>query len=678
MQICWSDIERRPGIIEIDMLLSKVLEMYPNSVHKEEKSLLTSSDDFDKKWEVLSPNSTPNLDVHSDSVLLGMGEDYNVNTSKLLSPSLNNLHGSLDNLLGKSHFSLDDSIENNWDSISASECFIEGRSLSNYYKDIKSISSGSETEEENWKEKVENGTYTEKVRVKSKSITDLMVLTHIDYCESESETPFSSINYRVNYKTSRTGSSKSDCPYMSFGSESNLLNIQNNITKVNEELKKFHEEYSCSQLMPDRCTSESKIIPQNNYSFETENYILNDNASRFYEMNVQPQVFNLFNVTIDNLPYVNNKLNNYITYTNLSENVILNKERNYYSEVCANSQLSNSDDRLCDNSVSTSVDSILGAKHESHLCKDNCIHVGIENNQNNNIVKSEEDVAENHFNPINNILLHNDEEFDGVLKDESLSKSQGNIFIHMEHISVKEKSQVMNLEENSNKIIDLNNEISLRCNSSFIPFILYKNVPLKIKLLNFSSITLFNITIDPFDKKYGGHLMHWKTFLLKTELIKEELNIGSKSGLKSILIHTQINRVICKMPKLLSNYSSETEMNNVGLENSVPHNEGNENLDYSLETWDNFLEKAFNKQKEQDDRFYYEYKSMIFPNEDFFSSVNYIEPCMSTTCKSVVKNDDEKQDSLDDKDIDNEESVILSKETSVEKCYEGENTVKVL
>ncbi|XP_063995899.1 rho-associated protein kinase 1-like isoform X2 [Diachasmimorpha longicaudata] len=46
--------------------------------------------------------------------------------------------------------------------------------------------SGSETEEESWRGRVERGAYTEKVKQKSKSIADLMVLVHIDD-DSEAE-----------------------------------------------------------------------------------------------------------------------------------------------------------------------------------------------------------------------------------------------------------------------------------------------------------------------------------------------------------------------------------------------------------------------------------------------------------------------------------------------------------
>nr|XP_050861656.1 rho-associated protein kinase 1-like isoform X2 [Vespula vulgaris] len=40
--------------------------------------------------------------------------------------------------------------------------------------------SGSETEEESWRGRIERGVYTEKVKQKSKSVTDLMILVHID------------------------------------------------------------------------------------------------------------------------------------------------------------------------------------------------------------------------------------------------------------------------------------------------------------------------------------------------------------------------------------------------------------------------------------------------------------------------------------------------------------------
>ncbi|CAK9833376.1 Serine/threonine-protein kinase LMTK1 [Anthophora retusa] len=53
-------------------------------------------------------------------------------------------------------------------------------------KNIVQHESSSETEEESWKGRIEQGVYTEKVKQKSKSVTDLMVLVHIDF-DSDAE-----------------------------------------------------------------------------------------------------------------------------------------------------------------------------------------------------------------------------------------------------------------------------------------------------------------------------------------------------------------------------------------------------------------------------------------------------------------------------------------------------------
>ncbi|KAK3913164.1 Serine/threonine-protein kinase LMTK2 [Frankliniella fusca] len=50
-------------------------------------------------------------------------------------------------------------------------------------------SSGSDTEDETWRIRIEKGEFSEKVKEKSKSVADLMVLTHIDYSDgSDSDT----------------------------------------------------------------------------------------------------------------------------------------------------------------------------------------------------------------------------------------------------------------------------------------------------------------------------------------------------------------------------------------------------------------------------------------------------------------------------------------------------------
>lgn len=60
-------------------------------------------------------------------------------------------------------------------------------------------SSGSETEDEIWKKRIEIGALTEKIKLKSKSVTDFMVLTHIDmdFTDLDSEdTSYTSVDGR--------------------------------------------------------------------------------------------------------------------------------------------------------------------------------------------------------------------------------------------------------------------------------------------------------------------------------------------------------------------------------------------------------------------------------------------------------------------------------------------------
>lgn len=85
----------------------------------------------------------------------------------------------------------------------------------------KGDSSSSDTEEETWRNRIERGEFTEKVKEKSKSVTDLMVLTHIDSEGSESDSLPSltrqySLKKNVVKGVSYTG--------VGFGSEGNIRN----------------------------------------------------------------------------------------------------------------------------------------------------------------------------------------------------------------------------------------------------------------------------------------------------------------------------------------------------------------------------------------------------------------------------------------------------------------------
>lgn len=108
--------------------------------------------------------------------------------------------------------------------------------------------SGSETEDETWKRRIERGAYSEKVRQKSKSVADLMVLTHIDCSDTDSETPLQSLELRKEnnlYKNVRCASRGGMDSSMTYGSEGNLLTVEDTFQ---EELRKLQEERRDSLL----------------------------------------------------------------------------------------------------------------------------------------------------------------------------------------------------------------------------------------------------------------------------------------------------------------------------------------------------------------------------------------------------------------------------------------------
>nr|XP_018916897.1 PREDICTED: uncharacterized protein LOC109043959 [Bemisia tabaci] len=103
-------------------------------------------------------------------------------------------------------------------------------------------SSGTDTEDEIWRRKIERGEFSEKVKEKSKSIADLMVLTHIDNSDgSESDSlpsfSFNKIvrqNTKANALTSSIAFGSDKCIYSSLTAEqsdSDLKKFQNALKK---------------------------------------------------------------------------------------------------------------------------------------------------------------------------------------------------------------------------------------------------------------------------------------------------------------------------------------------------------------------------------------------------------------------------------------------------------------
>ncbi|CAH0546280.1 unnamed protein product [Brassicogethes aeneus] len=302
MELCWTNAESRPSVAQIDLMLSDLLLVHKNTNASSNSAAAVEPSDFDKRWESLKPNHIVKTDNHITSSIGTLEGDFVIEITKPLSPSLNNLHGSLDNLagnrgkllefkLGPAPPSLDQSTLS--DSLNGS---------------LPHRSSESETEDENWKKKIELGAYTEKVRQKSKSVADLMVLTHIDYSESESETPLPSLDYRINYKNVRyPPKSNLENVSLTFGSEGNLLSVHDTFQ---DELKKLQEERRDSLLfVPDNHSQNTVSFNENepfvdllkvsNINDESPSKRLMQELNSGADIKPANQVYNVFKVTID-------------------------------------------------------------------------------------------------------------------------------------------------------------------------------------------------------------------------------------------------------------------------------------------------------------------------------------------------------------------------------------------
>lgn len=240
MRMCWSSAESRPKVSQIDLMLSDLLQ-----VHKNTQDPLQDASDFDKRWENFKPNTIVKTDNHSecesaDPLQFNIGQDEEKSACVQI------------------------------DSMTDSLIFKQGGS------------SESDTEEENWRRKVERGAYSEKVRLKSRSVADLMVLTHVDYSESETETPMPSLDYRLN-RSVRNRSNLENIA-LNFSSEGNLLNIEHDFQN---ELKKLQLERRDSLLfVPDKSQNNSNLSLLHD---------LNDPL----EMKPINHIYSVFNVTIN-------------------------------------------------------------------------------------------------------------------------------------------------------------------------------------------------------------------------------------------------------------------------------------------------------------------------------------------------------------------------------------------
>lgn len=325
MKDCWKDYVDRPSFIHVMNALSALMHRFKNN-------------DFDSRWQLSKPNTIPVTDNDKPTgSLAGKGDNdsgidldnpklskglsllhlqqgsprhrvmndecssdspassrrfSNSSTADLFSspismkhrsPSLENLHGSLDNITGGNRKSGDvfESGEFSWfreqprDSETNAKRYHYGNEqkldfrlglLSSNDGDVlwnnsqplfqpdslqedssltrRIDSLGTDTEDEIWRKRIERGEFTEKVKEKSKSVADLMILTHIDCSESSESDSLPSFHSRQSSfnKQCRRGS-KSNAPLsllnsLSFGSESNLPVVEKD-QEFQDTLKKI-------------------------------------------------------------------------------------------------------------------------------------------------------------------------------------------------------------------------------------------------------------------------------------------------------------------------------------------------------------------------------------------------------------------------------------------------------
>ncbi|XP_060871143.1 uncharacterized protein LOC132945423 isoform X2 [Metopolophium dirhodum] len=287
---CWnSDLSKRPTFPEIISSLEETYSMLKanfdpissNSSPMFSKDFVRSDSDSGIMSSVNRPKSCE-VQIYADDMSdissqpsASSGVDV-FNQSKK-SPSLEILHGSLEDLTTSNDpwIRTDDSIQfmegiNNAireldealagePTSSDAECSppivnfrlgpIAGNKISrplfeNSYNDNSYLerrsgneSSGTDTEDEHWRLRIERGEFSEKVKQKSKSVADLMVLTHIDASESsEGDTPLNSLSRQNSFKNNRLAVPLLNS--LTFTSDSDLRNAQDD-HDFQDTLKKF-------------------------------------------------------------------------------------------------------------------------------------------------------------------------------------------------------------------------------------------------------------------------------------------------------------------------------------------------------------------------------------------------------------------------------------------------------
>ncbi|XP_067005607.2 uncharacterized protein [Anabrus simplex] len=150
----------------------------------------------------------------------------------------------------------------------------------------RATDSGTDTEDEMWRRRIECGEFSAKVKEKSKSVADLMVLTHIECSDgSDSDPPSPSwglernLNSRDSFSKQRRGSSNktynlNTSSGLAFGSESNIHHavlgeeFRHTLLKLHEALKDIK---NVNSVQHQDAFENDPLLPQENSVFHSSN-----------------------------------------------------------------------------------------------------------------------------------------------------------------------------------------------------------------------------------------------------------------------------------------------------------------------------------------------------------------------------------------------------------------------
>lgn len=682
MQMCWSSFELRPKISQIELMLEDLMQ-----VHKNMKFDKEGNCDFDERWENLKPNTIVKTDnflednvqsTESNNLMQIQSncsnpndmdswlENIATNTDDLsYVRGLHDAMNDLDNVLALQNVSSSESSHRPSPALQTTRLEFKlgplkkSNPLSTTGNDslndsiyVARTSSESETEEENWKKKIEKGVYSEKVRQKSRSVTDLMVLTHIDCSESDSETPLQSLDYRVNYKNVRLTQNLENTSLM-FGSEGNLLNVKETFQ---EELRKLREERKDSLLFVPVTNKETDCLPQNKLDLVADNALPQTesptNSTLIQDLNspsdIRPtnQVYNVYQVTIESKfnpnHNSNTKLDEIINFHDLVNettpdlkineklpDIISDIQINLSSsDKLTNAKIDNelqnvSDQQLVNNtndSLIEHVESPVDINNiQIEICndiidsqtalKDNLIN----SSSNNDLIESKVDTNCEHENEsLNNVIKHESHIYDvkSIANTVEILNTQNSPVnkvdfcenVHTDHIETSSPVNNSNLFNNNDQISQTSDVKCDNIESDTEDTDIQTEINLKE---NMCDSILSNIS------ELGSDSSNFN-------IESEEYNISpndtptSNQHLENVIFGSCTDYTIdlYKGLKTCTNEAEELQFSS----NFNPEDTTNECMNYSLDSWDNFLEKALDKQETNEafDNFNSERQSLNF------------------------------------------------------------------